>query len=191
MSHKGPKRNPLSAGRTQLHKKCGKCQQVKARTEFSVRPTGWLFSYCKPCVAAYRRAVRARHPHRFKEQARRASVKVSHGITEQQYMELLARQEGKCAICGRAPDENALRRRLAVDHCHESDAIRGLLCSLCNSGLGSFGDNPALLRKAADYIETADTGLVRRPTRGSRTSIDCEHAHAVEAHDRSRAQPGA
>jgi hypothetical protein len=66
--------------------------------------------------------------------------------------ELLARQEGKCLICG--VEFKSLSRRLwHIDHCHETGVVRGMLCQDCNTSLGKFGDSPAVLRKAADYLE--------------------------------------
>lgn len=64
------------------------------------------------------------------------------------YDQLLAKQGGKCAICG----EEANGNRLAVDHNHETGEIRGLLCHQCNTGLGSFRDNPQLLKQAIAYL---------------------------------------
>lgn len=70
-------------------------------------------------------------------------------MTLEQYTGLLERQEGRCAICHEAVGELAL----AADHDHESGAIRGLLCSRCNNGLGSFRDDPALLQTAIAYLK--------------------------------------
>ena len=50
-----------------------------------------------------------------------------------------------CDVCG---DEATV-----IDHCHAGGHVRGGLCRLCNVGLGHFRDDPALLRKAADYLE--------------------------------------
>lgn len=58
---------------------------------------------------------------------------------------------GPCSLCGQ-PSTNG--KRLAVDHCHESGRVRGLLCDRCNRGLGYFRDQPDLLRLAAAYLET-------------------------------------
>jgi len=71
------------------------------------------------------------------------------GCTPKMYAELLQKQGGVCAICARP---NASGRQLAVDHCHRSGVVRGLLCTLCNTAIGSFGDNPDLLEKAKAYI---------------------------------------
>lgn len=70
------------------------------------------------------------------------------GITLETYELILKEQNGGCAICSKA--ENG--RRLAVDHDHSTGVIRGLLCALCNTAIGKFHDDPALLRKAANYI---------------------------------------
>lgn len=68
--------------------------------------------------------------------------------------ELLEENQGHmCAICGRFP----ARRRLSVDHHHACarwaprESVRGLLCHRCNRGL--LGENPTLLRRAAEYFE--------------------------------------
>jgi hypothetical protein len=54
-----------------------------------------------------------------------------------------------CAICGGVNPNN---KALGVDHDHELGSVRGLLCDLCNRGLGMFRDNPDLLEKARAYI---------------------------------------
>lgn len=61
---------------------------------------------------------------------------------------VLERERG-CEVCGVI----LAGRELAVDHCHESGKVRGLLCHSCNMGIGQFKDSPELLRKAAVYLE--------------------------------------
>lgn len=80
----------------------------------------------------------------------------TYGLRGVDVRDMLAMQDGKCAICLRAlifdsgvNDINALH----VDHCHSTGAVRGLLCGPCNRGLGLFNDDIAKLRKAADYLE--------------------------------------
>lgn len=76
-----------------------------------------------------------------------------HGLTLQRYHELLAEQGGACALCGGAKRGWARGADLHIDHCHDSGRVRGLLCGDCNTALGRFGDDPAKLRRAADYLE--------------------------------------
>lgn len=61
---------------------------------------------------------------------------------------------GGCAICGR---ENGGGRhgQLHIDHCHETGAVRGILCSECNTGLGKFRDDPKLLEAAMRYLTSS------------------------------------
>ena len=61
------------------------------------------------------------------------------GMTEKAYQDMLAAQNGLCAICKGPPDTRW--KKLAVDHCHDSGKIRGLLCMVCNTMLGRFEKN--------------------------------------------------
>ncbi|MEO8483323.1 MAG: endonuclease VII domain-containing protein [Acidobacteriota bacterium] len=76
------------------------------------------------------------------------------GITLEQYDELLAKQGGCCALCRQPPGKN----RLQVDHDHETNEIRGLLCSKCNVLLCVAIDNDTWLQRALDYKRSARTG---------------------------------
>ena len=76
------------------------------------------------------------------------------GWTAELYEQRKQEQNNLCAICGKAQDYKAL----AADHEHSvPPKPRGLLCEICNRGLGLFVDDPALLRKAAAYIEKYKT----------------------------------
>lgn len=69
-------------------------------------------------------------------------------ITRAEYAALLAKQDGKCAICGICPEA----KRLSIDHDHETGAVRGLLCNNCNFAIGLLRDSPALVSRAALYL---------------------------------------
>ena len=94
------------------------------------------------------------------ERQKRSRLKRHYGITLEQYYDMLEAQDRHCAICPYVPEEDEL---LPVDHDHAccpgaitcGECLRGLLCSLCNMGLGSFRDNAQFLRKAASYVEQA------------------------------------
>lgn len=81
-----------------------------------------------------------------------ASRLARYGITDEQYQQKLQEQEGVCAICG-ADKPGRNHENMHVDHNHSTGEVRGLLCDLCNRGLGYFKDNNQLLRKAAAYLE--------------------------------------
>lgn len=94
---------------------------------------------------------------RFYESRRRyhraRGLRRNFGITVADYDAMLAAQGGGCAICGGRCSSG---KRLAVDHSHANGRTRGLLCANCNLSLGKMGDSPALLRKAASYLERAE-----------------------------------
>jgi hypothetical protein len=80
----------------------------------------------------------------------------TYGLDVGDYQALLASQNDGCAICGGTEtplDKTGVRRRMPVDHDHLTGKTRGILCHPCNTTLGNMHDDPALLRKAADYLE--------------------------------------
>jgi len=77
-------------------------------------------------------------------------LKRDYGLTKEGYLEMFKSQNGVCAICCN-PEK---KKRLAVDHCHNTGKIRGLLCARCNTSIGRFNDDVELLQKAIDYLKT-------------------------------------
>lgn len=82
----------------------------------------------------------------------------TYGITKQEYEHMLDTQGNVCIICRKGNEEVKTRMhlRLVVDHCHNTNKVRGLLCHRCNQALGLFYDDPGSLRRAADYIEESE-----------------------------------
>lgn len=109
----------------------------------------------------YRSTSKYRTKHRVAEKARRSRGLCrqqdrdkwlkSYGISQAVYDEMLAAQDGRCAIC----QEGNGRYLLAVDHNHATKSVRGLLCQRCNAGLGQFKDVPDRLEAAARYLRAA------------------------------------
>lgn len=66
---------------------------------------------------------------------RNAAIQRLYGISSEEYEELLIVQNGVCAICDK-PELSG--NRLAIDHCHRTGFVRGLLCVGCNRKLGWF-----------------------------------------------------
>lgn len=94
-------------------------------------------------------ASRLRCRSRRLESMSASKLKKLYGITREEYAVMLASQGGQCAICRKTNGAH----RLAVDHCHATGRVRGLLCHGCNHVLGKMKDDPALLRAAAAYLE--------------------------------------
>jgi hypothetical protein len=81
-------------------------------------------------------------------------LKVMYGLTLEGYDVLFKQQNGCCAICEKP--QSSFTNRLGVDHSHKTKQIRGLLCHLCNRGIGFFQDRKDLLIKALGYLERAN-----------------------------------
>lgn len=84
-------------------------------------------------------------------QARASFLKNYHNFTPEQYEALLIKQDGKCAIC--ATPQEKLTRGLFIDHCHNTDKRRGLLCQQCNFAIGHAKDNIKRLKQMIKYLE--------------------------------------
>lgn len=92
------------------------------------------------------------------------NLRHKHGLTLDEYDAMLAIQGGGCAVCG--TDRPGGRGRFHVDHDHAccpgekscSACVRGLLCSGCNVGLGSFNDDVDRLTAAVAYLLTRREG---------------------------------
>ena len=114
---------------------CGKTYRPKTR-----RPS----IYCsKDCGQAARDAEMRGNRDR--------QLRKKYGISAAEYQEMLDQQSGQCAIC--KTDVAGGRGVFHVDHCHATNAVRGVLCMMCNHGLGNFRDDPVLLRQAIEYLE--------------------------------------
>lgn len=149
---------------------CSKCVTNKEATEYYVS----IPSMCKDCVKIRQRAYNATHDkivhkqYNDRTQDRRKKYRdlnvnkskqyrlmYKFNITEDAYQDMFDKQEGKCAIC-KKPEKAVLRgviKRLAVDHCHKTNEIRGLLCTACNTKLGVL--------EQVDFVEQAKNYLIR------------------------------
>ena len=126
-------------------------------------PSKW-FVQCKACGGEHEQTGREiqrnqapmscpqYRPHnKMFEDRRDGIIRRQYGITLAEYDQMLRDQDNKCAICGN--EDEVEGRRLAIDHCHDSGKVRGLLCGKCNRGIGLFYDNKELLEKAISYLD--------------------------------------
>lgn len=86
---------------------------------------------------------------------RSVHLRIRYGVAQEDYAMLLAAQDGGCGICG-ATTSGGRSHWLHVDHCHDSDRVRGLLCRKCNVALGYLGDTLAGLMRAVRYLEDSE-----------------------------------
>lgn len=96
------------------------------------------------------RAWQLRNPYKYEANNVRSNLR-KYGITPEDKQALFDRQGGECAIC-RNPLKTG-RTGMHIDHDHQTGAIRGLLCHLCNVMLGHFIDDPVLLEEAIGYLQ--------------------------------------
>lgn len=148
MVRAGTQVSPQHALVAQGLKRCTTCGEVKKLGEFFKHRSavGGVDSNCKLCV---RLDTRAR------------SYKRLYGITPEEYNALLKKQKGVCAICEQPPRSLPSRTipgdvtataRLHVDHDHDTGAVRALLCTSCNRGIGLLKHDIALLQAAIEYL---------------------------------------
>lgn len=80
------------------------------------------------------------------------------GISEEQYAEMLAAQDGRCAVCRsektRENWRSGKQNALAIDHDHKTKKVRGLLCDKCNRGIGMLQDDLTILEAAVAYLKS-------------------------------------
>lgn len=89
------------------------------------------------------------------QKRREYEFKRKFGITPADYDRMLVEQGGVCAICGQEEtfELKGAKHSLAVDHCHKTGKIRGLLCRNCNQALGLAKDNVTILESAIKYLK--------------------------------------
>ncbi|NJS14058.1 MAG: hypothetical protein HC788_04880 [Sphingopyxis sp.] len=97
---------------------------------------------CVRCHKQWRRDHEIRPKYYGFEKSKKV-VKVS----PETRLDMIEQQDWRCLIC----DE--MTSRLYLDHCHSTGKIRGMLCLHCNSGLGSFRDDPERLSRAIEYLK--------------------------------------
>src|SRR5262249_28416565 len=156
-------------------KTCKRCGQAKELDQFYANPSGrdGKRPECKQCTATRRRewyeANREReiarvrewqvaNPDRVRENLprlpaaghrtlsnRKSHLKRKYGMPVEEFDEMLARQGGGCAICGRPDADN-------VDHDHATGRVRGILCFNCNIAVGQMEDDEERFAAAIVYL---------------------------------------
>lgn len=76
------------------------------------------------------------------------------GVSNEDYEKMFIEQQGRCGICS-CKMNSSRYTKFAVDHCHKTHTVRGLLCTGCNTALGLFKDSPERLQSAIIYLENS------------------------------------
>lgn len=150
-------------------KQCGKCKETKSFEMFDKRlkrfkkSTTQKSSYhssCKECRLFYQRKRRDRNNelnrlHYARSEKRRMDLKSTNlrnkfGISMDQYNKMFFDQNGCCSIC--STHQQDLPKRLAVDHNHTTQEIRGLLCMKCNLAVGYLNESVESAENLIKYL---------------------------------------
>jgi hypothetical protein len=120
----------------------------KRDRDFPLGPTNWEWKQSTPSAdkAVYAKVWRGKN----KRASKSIDLKKMYGITMDQYEAMEAAQGGVCAICNDPP--GGRYKNLAVDHCHSTGKVRGLLCGSCNRALGFFRDDTDAIQRAVEYL---------------------------------------
>lgn len=155
------------------------CKQINPQqlTEFHVKKATYdgLASHCKSCDKIYRSTEEFKQSRRlregrnsykelkrswykkycktkeFRQSRREKELLRCYNLTIDQYNYMLCNQNYSCAICKK--HESIFKKGLAVDHCHKTGKVRGLLCGGCNVSLGRMEDSIELLTNAIEYLK--------------------------------------
>ena len=135
-----------------LPRKCKQCG-------VTFTPRVKLQLYCLPKCNYRAKAARCKaDPARMRRQRkwnRTHTLSVKYGITEEDYNRMFEAQRGRCAICGKHQQD--MKRRLSVDHDHETGKVRALLCLGCNALVGRIETSPEVVEECYAYVERHKT----------------------------------
>lgn len=122
---------------------CRVCKKIKVPDSFPDNKTytSGKASLCKECLAAYAKEHRKQRPYQ---------VKAWKYKVNEEWLKEWAESRTECEICG------TTEKRLVIDHNHQTGHLRGMLCDLCNKGIGALKEDPNILRRAVAYLEDTD-----------------------------------
>ena len=123
---------------------CAGCGKAESRV--------WRGSKRTQCETCWNREYRERNRKKTNEYSTKYRLKMEYNLTVEQFERMLADQQNRCAIGGELFTDNLTP---VVDHDHVTGKVRGLLCTLCNTGIGMLRENPERLFSAFNYLENA------------------------------------
>lgn len=155
-------------------KVCNRCKISKSFDEYHkvTANSDGMQTICKSCRTISLRiwylknsdSIRARtkkyyHDNKDKRRSnnKNYTLKTRFSITLDQYNDMLIKQNNVCAICKKPETQIDPRlnriKALAVDHCHNTKKVRGLLCNQCNTGIGMLKEDKKIFLSAMEYLK--------------------------------------
>lgn len=143
-----------------LRPDCRACQSkrfaayaARNQASFAARAAAYRRDNREKCIATQARYRAANRDQIKIKNSRRdyrwCALEQKYGVTKEMFDAMLAAQDGRCAICR---TDSPGKRGFGVDHDHETGRVRGLLCNLCNAGLGCFKDDVDRMSAGIDYL---------------------------------------
>lgn len=149
-SELGRKKYRLNEGK----RTCKVCNETKDIEMFKLLNLN-AYSYntysfsCASCYDDYLEIIRQKQIEYNRNYNKSHRRKYKYGLEHDDYLTMVEKQNGLCAICQEIPK----RRGLMVDHNHNTGTIRGLLCDTCNRAIGLLKDNFLILARASEYLK--------------------------------------
>ena len=107
---------------------------------------------CKDCRNTKARQWRKDNPENTERnlvRMRERNKERRYGITQEQFDQMLLDQNNRCKICD---NDFKNSKDTHIDHCHNTNRVRGLLCNSCNMALGQFNDDIEFMNNAIKYL---------------------------------------
>lgn len=136
---------------------CKMCRTEKEVNEANfhrlARSSDGFDRYCKLCQN--KRGLHRYHSEKGPEIRRKNTIRNfrhKYGITIEDKQKILEAQGLKCACCGSTNSGN--KNGWSLDHNHQTEEIRGVLCHSCNVALGSVKDSVSRLECLITYLNS-------------------------------------
>jgi hypothetical protein len=137
-----------------MTKFCKSCRQEKSLSEFhysyknKAKNKTYPDTLCKACKTIQTKTWFQANKEKAIRYNTKSKLKNRYGMTMDEYDAMVVAQNNLCAICNQPQS----RRNLAVDHCHQTNRVRGLLCDKCNLALGMINDNLNIVESIKRYL---------------------------------------
>jgi hypothetical protein len=94
-----------------------------------------------------------KNPGKYYLYGKKSGLKIKYGITLEQYYDMIKNQNNKCFICSIEFDKNIKYKKPHIDHDHQTNKVRSLLCLHCNTTIGYAKENINTLSNMVDYLK--------------------------------------